>query len=46
MARGFQQVLERWAEMKGFEKAGQSNVHRILGLLQDPNDSGGGNGGD
>ena len=46
MARGFQQGIERWAEMKGFEKAGQSNVNRILGLLPDPNDSGGGNDGD
>jgi TPR repeat protein len=46
MARGFQQGITRWAEMKGFEKAGQSNVNRILGLLPDPNDSGGGNDGD
>ena len=30
-------------EMKGLEKAGQSNVNRILGILPDPNDSGGGN---
>jgi len=43
MARGFQQGIDRWAEMKGFEKAGQSNVNRILGLLPNPNDSGGGN---
>ena len=46
MARGFQQGLERWQEMRGFEKAGQSNVNRILGLLPDQNDSGGGNDGD
>jgi len=46
MARGFQQGIERWTDMKGFEKAGQSNVNRILGLLPDPNDSGGGNDGD
>jgi len=35
MARGFQQGIERWQEMKNLEKAGQSNVNRILGI--DPN---------
>jgi hypothetical protein len=42
MARGFRNGIERFGEMKGLEQAGQSNVNRILGILPDPNDSGGG----
>jgi TPR repeat protein len=41
MARGFQQGLERWQEMKNIEKAGRSNVNRILGIGPNPNGSGG-----
>ena len=41
MARGFQQGIARWQEMKGLEEAGQSNVNRILGINLNPNDSDG-----
>ena len=39
MARGFQQGIERWQQMKDLEKAEQSNVNRILGIAPDPNNS-------
>ena len=45
MARGFQQGIARWQEMKDLEKAGQSNINRILGLKPKSNGSAEGNDG-